>query len=398
MNAHSPVQEAASGLLPDAAIPRLSDSLILAEQADLVARGQMRPGALQPLRDPATSRAELTIDEEGLGFDSLARLGLVLRLNRFFGLSATGVEDYLLVRRHFGDWVELIAEHLRRMGPELVLTFDTSGSSGPVKHVAHRAESLRAEMAAHLAAGLPRDGRLIGLVPPHHIYGCLFLCILPGLTGQEVVELHHLAPTAAFRKARAGDLIVGTPFTWDLARQTGLRFPAGVHGLTSAGPSTRSTFEAPLGLQDMTEVYGATETGGIATRQAFDAPFALLPHLSRAEADALDLQDQLGWLGDTCFHLRGRKDGVVQVAGVNVSPGLVQAALAAVPGVAEVAVRAGAERLRAFIVPAAAGGPSEAALSAALIQLPAPARPALTFGPALPRGPMGKLCDWPDAG
>lgn len=409
MTAALRLQEASPGLLTRAALTRLICSLIRAEQAELIAKGQMNRNCGLVLADPGLTPerlAALTIDEEGLGFDSLSRLSLVLRLNRFFGLSTTGIEDYLLVRRSLGDWVDILAEHIRLMGDDLVLTFDTSGSSGPVKHVPHKARDLIAEVRAHLQGPLSEapPGRVLAMVPPHHIYGCLFTVILPDLTQTEVVDLHLLPPTALFRHGRAQDLVVGTPFTWNLVARCGLRLAPGMRGLTSAAPATAETYAgcAQAGLAHLTEIYGATETGGIATRAAFGAPFDLLPHLSRAgdeihRSEPLALQDRLDWLDDRRFHLLGRKDDVVQVGGVNVSPSHLREVISALPGVAEVAVRLGEERLKAFVVPKP--GVEAAALDAELqglvAALPAPARPgSITYGRQLPRNAMGKLSDW----
>jgi acyl-coenzyme A synthetase/AMP-(fatty) acid ligase len=107
---------------------------------------------------------------------------------------------------------------------------------------------------------------------------------------------------------------------------------------------------------------------------------------------------------DGGFRVRGRRDAVVQVAGVNVSPGRVREVLAAHPGVRDCAVRPMAPqegaRLKAFVVPAEGlGDPARARreLRAWLAErLAAPERPgALTFGPELPRDEQGKQADWP---
>lgn len=88
---------------------------------------------------------------------------------------------------------------------------------------------------------------------------------------------------------------------------------------------------------------------------------------------------------------------MIQVAGVNVSPQHLRGLFLGIEGVAEVAIRPGGLRLKAFVVPAPgiAAEALEARLTAFTATLPAPARPsAITFGPALPRTPMGKLSDW----
>ncbi len=397
-------------------IRRLCVSLILAEQKDLIAKGQMPRDATRPLENPRLAAAvldRLRVDEDGLGFDSLARLGLILRVNRFFNLSATGVEDYLLMQRSLGEWVELIGEHFRLIGAEAALTFDTSGSGGPVKHVNHRASGLEAEMRALLAGPLQpfatgMTGRTLTLVPPHHIYGFLFTCLLPMLAECPVLDLHQTGPAAVFRHAKAGDLIIGTPFNWQMLHRTGLRLPDGVLGVTSAGPSTAATWDVlpANGLAQLIEIYGATETGGLGHRTSFSAPFQLLPHLNARDHKifgpdgvALNVQDRLDWVTSNSFHVQGRRDDVVQVAGVNVSPAEVCRRISLMDGVAEVAVRPGPDRLKAFVVPGLTVR-DQAAFEAAvrshiLVSLSAPARPAsLTFGVALPRNAMGKVCDW----
>jgi 4-coumarate--CoA ligase len=250
----------------------------------------------------------------------------------------------------------------------------------------------------------------MALVPPQHIYGFLFACLLPARLDWPVIDLHRAAPTAVFRHAKAGDLIVGTPLHWDLLQQVGLRLPEEVFGLTSAGPSTALTWQAPdtLGLSGLTEIYGATETGGIGTRSSGQAPFKLLQHLrppngqvtapSRGLAP-LDLQDKLDWIAPDLFHVLGRKDDVVQVAGVNVSPSEIRKVLEAFAGVSAVTVRPCGNRLKAFVVPDPAlsdpAGFAERLQRHILQTLPAPARPtSLTFGSSLPRNSLGKLCDW----
>jgi 4-coumarate--CoA ligase len=117
---------------------------------------------------------------------------------------------------------------------------------------------------------------------------------------------------------------------------------------------------------------------------------------------AVSPPDWLDWQAARSFTVRGRKDGQVQVAGINVDLAEVRACLMGVPGVADVALRlAETGRLKAFIVP----GPDadEAAVRSALqaevrLHLAAPARPASwTFGPHLPISETGKPADWPVA-
>lgn len=407
---------AAGGLLSDGPVRRLCVGFILAEQTRLHARNLISQAQMQTLQQPGLlpdQIDEIRVDEATLGFDSLGMLDLILQVNRFFNLHQTGVEDYLLVHRKIGEWVGLIQQHFASVGAGAEFTFCTSGSAGPVKEITHKHASLMREIAALAGSPLAAQNqpkRIIALVPPQHIYGFLFTCLLPDHLCCPVVDLHRAAPTAACRVATGEDLVVATPHTWDMIHRMRQHFAPQVWGVTSAGPSSATTWDVPAqnGLAQLTEVYGSTETGGIGIRTQMDHPFRLLPHLARmgteirwgaAPCSALDLQDHLDWEDSARFQVRGRLDDVVQVGGVNVSPAHVCDVLRAFDQVRDAAVRVEDGRLKAFIVPQAGAEGAQACAEQIRAQivdaLPAVARPhALTFGQDLPRNAMGKLCDW----
>lgn len=368
-------------------------------------------GAATP---PVALTADTDIGEEGLGFDSLARLGLVARLNRFFGLAATGIEDYLVVRSTFGDWIDLIETHFRLVGDTGRITFSTSGTTGPARDVGHDLAGLVGEARGHADRHFPdsaAEGRVLATVPAFHIYGFLFTVLLPGLAGREVVDIAALGPGAATRLARPGDLVIGTPTTWAAALAAGGAFAPGVRGVTSGAPAGADLWAGlgRAGLAGLTEVYGSTETAGVGARSGSDEAFGLLAHLertdeggvaSRASGSPLPIQDRLNWTGPRSFRLAGRVDGAVQVGGVNIWPDRVAAWLASQAGVAEASVRLAGPRLKAFIVPDTGTGTDTPSLEASLRRamtagLTAPERPVrLTFGAALPRSALGKPADW----
>ena len=402
-------------VLTSDALRRLLVSLIVVEQAP-----RLRAGAIGP--EASLERLALTLDDDGidglsidedaLGFDSLARLDLILRVNRFFGLHATGVEDYLLVHRRIGEWIGLIQKHFEMLVGPATFTFETSGSSGPPKQVAHDLTTLSTEVAALSAgplSGLDPQGRILALVPPHHIFGFLFTCLLPSLGHRDVVDLHRGAPGSVFSKCRPGDLVIATPYIWGHLAAAGMMLPTGVSGVTSGGPSEETTWTGSraIGLSSLVEVYGATETGGIGTRQEREAPYRLLPHLIRAgegiqrgeDGPQLDLQDRLAWEDAERFRVLGRRDDKVQVAGVNVSPVHVAETIRAVDGVDDLAVRFDDGRLRALVVPRpelAGDTAFEARLRKEIASRLAPAaRPSeIIFADVVPRSPIGKLMDW----
>ncbi|MEM8538526.1 MAG: hypothetical protein AAGF56_11790, partial [Pseudomonadota bacterium] len=121
----------------------------------------------------------------------------------------------------------------------------------------------------------------------------------------------------------------------------------------------------------------------------------------RADGQRLAVQDHLGWQGADRFQVLGRKDDVIQIGGVNVSPQYVEQVLKSLSQVRDAAVRAENARLSAFIVLKRNDATTEDHVRAAIIsRLDPAARPAtMTFGPEIPRDAMGKRVNWgPNAG
>lgn len=250
---------------------------------------------------------------------------------------------------------------------------------------------------------------VISLVPLHHVFGFMFGILYPERCGASNTDAHFCPPISVLRKLQSGSLVVATPYLWQLLAETAQPMPPGLVGVTSGATMPRALWRKllDLGVDTLTEVYGSTETAGIAWRQSPGAPFQLLPYLQRSASDVLspdasaplEIQDHLTWVDDRNFHLEGRIDRAVQVAGVNVSPSKVAGVLKASELVQDAIVRLEGERLKAYVVPADPGCNATDLNNdlerIACDQLPAPARPMkYTFGAALPRNAMGKLSDW----
>ena len=392
-------------------VRRLLFSIINTHQDRLIRTGVVGEDARLSGRTPFASEVidDRAVDESDLGFDSLARLDLVAELTERFGYAETGVEDYLLHRRRIGDWIELTTWHFEQLGADAKFGFRSSGSTGTPNWTTHSLRDLSSEIAAirngPLAASIPN--RVLALVPPQHIYGFLWSVLLPSATGAGLVDLPAGLPSSTFRTARSGDLIIATPYGWEALAKAGKPLPPGISGISSGGPTTTATWASckRLGLSRLTEIYGATETGGIGWRSAPDAPFHLAEDILRANGNLvrasapgreLNLQDHLEWRTDRLFDVVGRRDTVVQVAGVNVNLSQLRADLCAATGAQDAAIRLSGDRLRAFVV--ADRLRTEAALHTFFSNLPAPARPAdVTWGDALPRTAEGKLADWSTA-
>jgi 4-coumarate--CoA ligase len=237
--------------------------------------------------------------------------------------------------------------------------------------------------------------------------------LLPAALGVPVLERRAATPAGLLRDLRPGDLLVGFPAGHAMLAASGGAPPPDVLATSSTAPLPAAAHRAlrEMGFAEVTEIYGSSETAGIAARRDPGAPFELLPRWRRGGDDAVvdaatgetaALPDEVAWEGERALRLLGRRDAAVQVAGMNVYPALVAEALRAHPAVAEAAVRLDTAlpepRLKAFLVPTP--GVDPAALVAALdawcaARLPAPERPVrFAVGPALPRDAMGKAADW----
>ena len=358
---------------------------------------------------------DFSLDAEGLGLDSLELEACGTAVNQFFRLHETGLEDYLLAERRLDAWVKIIQAGLAE--GTTGFTFQTSGSSGEKKPCTHSHASLAAEVA-YWAKIFADRRRIIQLVPPHHIYGAIFTILLPEAMGIPVLDCRAMPPGRLARILRADDLLVGFPAGWSNLLRSLECLPAGIRAVSSTAPLPASASHAlrQAGAAEVIEIYGSSETAGIAWRAAPDESFTLLPHwrpgasgarasvIEVATGQAVALPDRAEW--DTAGGLRllGRKDQAVQVGGINVFPALVAAKLASHPLVAEAAVRLDETlpepRLKAFVI--LRGQPKAKALDARELEVwcrsnfAAPERPVrIEIGQALPRNAMGKMTDWP---
>lgn len=352
------------------------------------------------------------------GIDSLERLQICNRIATFFQMREVGLEDNLLATHTLDDWTGIVVESLSRF--DRAIGFRTSGSTGEGSTRVHPIDRLAREVSfwAELLARIgPNPGPIFSVVPRHHIYGFLFTVLLPTALGVAMVDARGWLPRRLAQTATPGSLIVGYPDFWRLFETEASPLPEPVWGISSTAPCPDSLALAlvPARLQRLIQVYGATETGGIGWRDAPGADFALLPIWRRDGTDlvgqdaggkpfAVTVPDLLDWRDTQHFRIRGRHDRAVSIGGVNVYPDRVARWLEQQSGVRQARVRPmrpdeGA-RLKAFIVPEPPEADPEslrARLTAAIErELQPMERPrALTFGPALPTGALGKAADWP---
>ncbi len=383
-------------------------SRVLADQLHAELR-RLRLGA--PGGPPPWSWTDATrLDELGpAAVDSFDLLSLSAATAEL--LPDGGLGPGLMQARCFGAWCDAVASSVRR--PPQHVTFRSSGSTGTPGRTTHALARLETE--AEALASLIGNGRrrVLSALPAHHAYGFIHSVLLPRhLGGLPVIELRGHAPAEFAMLLRPGDLVLGHPAFWGVVlRGLAGTLPVDAVGVTSSAPCPAETALGlrQAGLARLLQVYGASETGGIGWRDDPAQPYALLPGWRHdgdgllREGQLVEAPDLLSWEEGDRFRVVGRRDGAVQVGGVNVIPGQVSVVLMQCPAVAEITVRLmrpeEGSRLKAFVVPAAnapACNELRAELHRFAIAALAPAeRPgAYSFGPALPRTELGKLADW----
>ncbi len=415
-------------------LERVLQDLVVAELNEL--RRGKRKGQAQ---------SRLTPHDESL--DSFELYTAAAAVSIMFHVHETGLEDLLLARPRPQDWVEILQRSLNQSGHRV--SFRSSGSTGGKTLHEHRLTDLMQEVE-YFASTLGQPAQVIATVPSHHIYGFLFTALLPSRLDIPVIEAR--GPAAVTRSYDDRDLLVSFPFALERMLHFGSLPGEGVTIVCSTAPCPPELAAAIRSRgAELIEIYGSSETAGVGIRRENGKPYSLLPYLERASATEptalirreqrpleqgrnpyaeriINLPDDVEWCGSRDFRPLRRRDGAVQVGGVNVYPDKVCELVKRHPMVAAAAVRPcvtkDGVRLKAFVVPRtakgalASTGPADSAsggkgdstsevnndhtsqiehqlrelLSA---QLEAAALPAFyTFGTEIPRDELGKMSDW----
>ena len=343
--------------LAEPAILRVVASLVAAERATIgTGHGW----------ESAAWNAATRLGPEGLALDSLELLAGSEAVGRFFRLHETGDENRLLSEPTLGGWARIVAMALDT-GAIDGFTFATSGTTGLPKLCRQTIKALHDE-ARFWADTFAGCTRVVQSVAPHHIYGFLFAVLVPELTGWPVLDVRMMHPGAVHTALLPTDLLVGFPTGLGGLLRHAADLPAGLQvvSATSALPPAIHDALRSHGAAQVVDIYGSSETGGIASRRDPAAPFALLPRWRRGIGDGsiaevssaveFALPDRVTWESDRLVRPAARIDGAVQVAGVNVFPDRVAARLRILKAIeaciVELDTTSPEPRLRAFIVPA----------------------------------------------
>jgi len=267
-----------------------------------------------------------------------------------------------------------IATRFTAIDPHAPLTLYTSGSSGAPKPIRKTLAQFDAEVRTLESqwGALAADATVVASVPHRHIYGLLFRVLWPLAAGRafDRTAVNEPQQLQARIDAYGATVVVSAPAQlsrWPALPGFAALAPVPRAFFSSGGPlaqeAARDYACAPGGASPV-EVYGSTETGGIAwrcqsassawqpligieTRRGADGALELRsPHLGHDDWHRTD--DAVSFDTDGRFTLHGRLDRIVKLDGKRVSLPELEARLTLHPYVAQAAAvpLAGASRDR----------------------------------------------------
>ncbi len=248
---------------------------------------------------------------------------------------------------------------------EPFLRLFTGGSTGKPKVWSKSPRNLFAE-AFYLKEKFDLSAKdlFVSTVPPYHIYGLLFSVLVPFVAGAKVLSDIYTFPQEiiSITNKHKATVLVSVPIHYRSMKVEGLSAPSLKVAFSSSGVLNRSDaihFQNKTGL-GITEIYGSTETGGIAARSisenteswkpaymvswkisgkrlSIKSPFISAEMEKDAEGFCMT-GDEVQPDKDNRFILLGRADGIVKVGGKRVDLLDVQNKILALPTVIDALV------------------------------------------------------------
>ncbi|WP_158745493.1 AMP-binding protein [Acidisphaera sp. L21] len=293
----------------------------------------------------------------------------------------------------------------------------TSGSTGaPLVHAKRWGALAERNRDGGVAFGMDaaQPATIVGTVPPQHMYGFETTVLLPmhaacsAWCGPAFYPADIRAALAAVPEDR---LLVTTPLQLRALLSDATELPALARIISATAPLDNAMAEAAERQWStiVSEIFGATEVGSIASRRTTDGaewtPYAQIRLRARdgellVEAPGADdhaLDDFVELLPDGRFRLLGRRSDVVKMGGRRASLAGLNRELAAVDGVEDGVFvppdaddHRAAARMTAFVVAPGAAAPAIlAALRGRIDPVFLPRR--IVHVDRLPRNELGKL-------
>ncbi len=235
--------------------------------------------------------------------------------------------------------------------PALAVRMTTSGTTARPTYVEKTFDQLLGEVDV-IARVFGPARAVVATVPPSHLYGLLFGVLLPLRLGARIVPHTALLPAdvAAVLRRSGADVLVSTPA--HLRAMASEAMPHGLRVISSGAPMPAALHLqlAALHRWQVCDVLGSTETGGIATRMHPAHDWTPLPDVSVEVDDehlvvrspwcepAVRLDDRVELRADGTFAYLGRERELIKVAGKRAEAAAIEAAVLALPAIADAAV------------------------------------------------------------
>jgi 4-coumarate--CoA ligase (photoactive yellow protein activation family) len=294
--------------------------------------------------------------------------------------------------------------------------FQTSGSTGKKKSCFHSSKMIREEVLG--VSKLFWDiKRIVSVVPTHHSYGFIFGLQMPKYLGVSVLQQPPLPNLHWNEILQDGDLLIVFPLFLKYLQNIDFKFEKNITILTATAPCPDILIDEMFkrGIEKIVDLYGSSESGAIAFRQKSKEAFTLFPFwdikykddkmtgIFRKESGLeLDFPDIIEKAASEKFYIKERKDGAVQVAGINVYPKKIENVLKSHSCVKDAVVRPAEDdeggRLKAFVVlndkieSQKAKKEIYAYLNSKLLTYEIPQN--ITFGDEIPVTQYGKKTNW----
>lgn len=273
----------------------------------------------------ASSRAEWTpgssLGDGGIDLAPDEQAACLARTAAFFGAPPISGTT-------FGHVIDGLGSAVRSR----LTMFRFTAAGGTGRDFDHPADRIFGEAAA-LANLLYGRRRIVSLVAPHSLIGFSLTVLAPNLLGLPSFDARALSPEELQGALAFGDAVIATPSLWRYLLAQGVKAPDNAMAVTF-GEALSPELSAEIrksGYGAQREVYGSTETGLVGWRDTPSDPFALFDFWRRqgdalvrispsGEADSVEPMDFLSWESERRFRLAGRRDGAVQIGGVNAFP------------------------------------------------------------------------------
>lgn len=275
-------------------------------------------------------------------------------------------EGTKVIRPQPGDRADLATAPRVLPEAELLKIF-TGGSTGAPQVWSKTVRNLFGEgFALAQQFAVTEKDCIVATVPPYHIYGLLFSVILPLVSAATVIADTPSFPgeIADTLQAQQATMLAGIPPHYRAMRtrkivNSSLRLAFSSAGMLDAEDNGAFSLLNQVGI---VELYGSTETGGIACRNRSlgETSFTALPtvawkikeqrlcvsssylspELPLAADGFFTTGDRVAADGSNAFVLKGRSDGVTKVGGKRVDLEEVRAVIRKAPGVSDCVVLA----------------------------------------------------------